>query len=76
MKLQIKIPVVVCRDGSYNGYGFGDINGLGDVDTSLSYEGFDEIDADLIMVMVTAEVDVDALFAEKTVQGTIERGTN
>ncbi|MHA2279671.1 MAG: hypothetical protein ACXAC5_02090 [Promethearchaeota archaeon] len=77
MKTTIQIPTVVCKNGTWHAYGYGTSKGVDkDVDTALMYESWDPKkvpDTDLQMVTVTVEIDVDALFKEKTFPATVEK---
>lgn len=77
MKTILQIPAVICKDGSWHAYGYGTSTGVDkDVDTALMYESWDPDkvpDTDLQMVTVTVEIDVNALFEEKTFPATARK---
>lgn len=70
--MKVTIRVVVTRDGSYNGMGYGTKGVFGDVDEGLLFEAFDLIsESDTQMVTVEAEVDLDKVFAKNTIKGRV-----
>ncbi len=77
MKTKVLMQIVVCRDGSWNGWGYGTDGKMGEIDEAILYENWPDEegvpDSDLAMVTVTAEVDLDALFAPKTLIGEVTK---
>lgn len=74
MTITLRIPVVVCRDGSYYALGHGSAGGVADgVDKGSMYDGFDPAlsDADLQEILVKAEVDLDTVFTDVAIAGQV-----
>ena len=69
MKITVRIPVVVCRDGSWSAWGHCDSDGKGDVDVSVLYDGFDQPEGDLRQSIITAEIDLGEFFKDVTIEG-------
>ena len=74
MKIPLRIPVVICRDGKWSAGGYCVAGGgkTSNDDLALLYEGFpDEPEDTMRKIYVTAEVDIGALFEDVEVAGQV-----